>query len=61
MLYLIDLTRKYKLEKTWNCGLANMELILVKLEISVLLDLNVNHLNQRQVELTWAHFTPFEL
>ena len=37
MLYLIDLTRKYKLEKTWNCGLANMELILVKLEISVLL------------------------
>ena len=61
MLYLIDLTRQYNPDKTWNCGRVNMELSLVKLEISVLLDFNVNHWDQRQVELTWAHFTPFEL
>jgi len=37
VLYLIDLTRQYNPDKTWNCGWVNMELSLVKLEISVLL------------------------
>jgi len=37
VLYLIDLTIQYNPDKTWNCGRVNMELSLVKLEISVLL------------------------